>query len=62
MRNELQGKIPGVEDRIRSLRAELLAVPDADADPVCTDCGDTVCTHAGTLFSGGTDIPQVRDS
>lgn len=62
MRNELPGRTTGVEARIRSLRAELLAVPDADADPVCADCGDAVCTHPGTLFSGGTDIPQVRDS
>jgi len=62
MRNELPGKTGGVEARIRSLRAELLAVPDTDADPVCADCGNAVCAHAATLFSGGTDIPQVRDS
>ncbi|MEU6445612.1 hypothetical protein [Streptomyces sp. NPDC046979] len=48
-----------VEARIRTLRTELLAV--ADTTPPCTDCEDTACTHAVTLFSGGTDIPQVRD-
>ncbi|MET8582381.1 hypothetical protein ABZX39_16040 [Streptomyces collinus] len=46
---------------MRALRTELLVGPDNDAEPACADCGDAVCAHAATLFSGGTDIPQVRD-
>ena len=62
MRNEVPGRPEGVEARIRSLRAELLAVPDTDAHPGRTGCDDPGCVHAATLYSGGTDIPEVRDS
>ena len=51
MRNDVP-KRPGLEERIRSLGTDRFPVPDAE---VCEACGDAACTHAPTLYSGGTD-------
>ncbi|CCK31681.1 hypothetical protein BN159_7302 [Streptomyces davaonensis JCM 4913] len=51
MRNESPEE-PTVETRMRSLGAELFPLPDAHA---CEPCGDAPCSHAVTLYSGGSD-------
>jgi ribosomal protein L32 len=56
MRNE-SPEPARVEERIRSLGADLfdlLPLPDAE---VCAECGESACTHASTLYSGGTEPP-----
>ncbi|MFI1422546.1 hypothetical protein ACH4VX_32180 [Streptomyces sp. NPDC020731] len=43
---------------MRSLGAELFPLPDAE---VCEDCADAPCTHAMTLYSGGSDPSPLHE-
>lgn len=47
--------------RIRSLTSDQLALLGAGSDPEwrCPDCGSADCVRTATLYSGGTDVPQL---